>query len=272
MVIKFIPATNFHASRNRKVRLVVVHDMEYPETPLAAEWCAGYFSGDKAPKASAHYYVDNDSVIQGVKESHTAWAAPGANADGIQIEHAGHARQTRAQWLDTYSTQMLRVMSAPLVAQICARHGIPIVHLTDTQLRRGHAGIIGHAQASRVYRLSDHTDPGVNFPWDKYIEWVIAASKQRSPSTPAALGPPTEPRGPFPLAKGHWYGPDDRTLYSHSGKRKADRFAITLIQRKVKVGPDGLYGPRTTSAVRVWQAAHGLRADGLVGAITWARM
>ena len=85
MAIQMIQATNYRRGRSRKVRLAVIHTMEVKETSGAAEWCAGYFRGSKAPMASAHYYVDADSTIQGVNEIDTAYAAPGANADGIQI-------------------------------------------------------------------------------------------------------------------------------------------------------------------------------------------
>ena len=277
MAIQMIQATNYRRGRSRKVRLAVIHTMEVKETSGAAEWCAGYFRGSKAPMASAHYYVDADSTIQGVLESDTAYAAPGANADGIQIEHAGYARQNAADWGDAYSLAMLRDQSAPLMAGICARHGIPIRHLTDAQLRAGQAGLIGHVQASRVYKLSSHWDPGTSFPWDEYLTWVRNAAADRAapasivkPAAPA--GPPTEPRGPFPLAAGHWYGVDDGTARSHSGKRVADRFAIGLIQNKVKVTNDGRFGPATARAVRDWQKTHGLVADALVGKTTWAAM
>lgn len=278
MAIQMIQATNYRSGRVRKVRLAIIHTMEYPERPTSAEWCAGYFRGSKAPKASAHYYVDADSTIQGVLERDTAFAAPGANADGIQIEHAGYAKQTATDWADAYSLAMLRDQSAPLMAGICARHGIPIRHLTDAQLRAGEAGLIGHVQASRVYKLSSHWDPGTSFPWDDYLTWVRnAAANRNAPASivrPAAAptSGPTEPRGPFPLAAGHWYGVDDGTARSHSGKRAADRFAIGLIQNKVKVTNDGRFGPATARAVRDWQKTHGLVADALVGKTTWAAM
>lgn len=40
------------------------------------------------------------------------------------------------------------------------------------------------------------------------------------------------------------------------------------IQRTVDAGVDGLWGPITVNAAAVWQAAHGLVADGMVGAAT----
>lgn len=47
---------------------------------------------------------------------------------------------------------------------------------------------------------------------------------------------------------------------------------IKAIQRIVGVTPDGHYGPVTQAAVMLWQAAHHLRADGIVGPATAAAM
>lgn len=157
----------------RSVRLIVIHDMEYPEVMTAAEDVARYFAST-ATHASAHICVDADSIVQCVKDRDVAWAAPGANNDGIQVELAGYGRQTRADWLDVYSTALLN-KAADAVAQYTLKYPhIPIKHLTNDELRNGRAGIIGHYQASAVYKGSDHTDPGPNFPWDVFLPLVVA--------------------------------------------------------------------------------------------------
>lgn len=81
-----------------------------------------------------------------------------------------------------------------------------------------------------------------------------------------------EPRGPFPLPAGHWYGPNDGSSKSHSGYQAKDSGAIKSIQRKVGTGVDGLYGPGTKKAVAAWQRKAGLASDGLVGDKTWRMM
>ena len=94
---------------------------------------------------------------------------------------------------------------------------------------------------------------------------VVASTKPPAPG-------PTEPRGSFPLPRDHYYGVDDGTLRSHSGRRAADRGAIKLIQRKLKLSPDGRYGDKTRRGVIAWQKAHKLSPDGKVGALTWRAM
>lgn len=45
---------------------------------------------------------------------------------------------------------------------------------------------------------------------------------------------------------------------------------VLLWQKKIGVEPDGNFGPITDAKTREWQTAHGLVADGIVGAKTWA--
>ena len=173
MKIPFVQAKNYTRGRLKAVRLIVLHDMESPEKGDTAESVARYFA-TTTRQASAHFCVDADSVVQCVKESDTAWAAPGVNADGIHIEHAGYASQSRGQWLDAYSTRMLN-LSARLTARLCKAHGIPAVKLTPAQLKAGMRGIIGHHEATVAYPPNaGHTDPGPNFPWDAYLVAVRA--------------------------------------------------------------------------------------------------
>lgn len=47
---------------------------------------------------------------------------------------------------------------------------------------------------------------------------------------------------------------------------------VERIQRAVKVDPDGKFGESTQDAVRKYQRAHGLQADGIVGKKTWEVM
>jgi N-acetyl-anhydromuramyl-L-alanine amidase AmpD len=161
----------------RKVRVLVIHDMEYDESLTAAEAVAKYFA-TTSTVASAHICVDADSIVQCVKDNDVAYAAPGCNSDGIQLELAGYARQTRAEWLDLYSTAML-TLAADATAQYCLKYDLPIVHLSDAQLAAGAKGIIGHYQASAVYKKSDHGDPGPNFPWDVFMALVTQAHCRR---------------------------------------------------------------------------------------------
>lgn len=174
----FVPAKYFKKlGHKRDVRLIVIHSVEAPETIKTAENVARYFQ-TTTRAASAHVIVDSDSVVQAVKDSDVAAAAPGANMDGIHIELAGYARQTREEWLDSYGVLMLE-RAANVVAQYTLKYDIQAKHLLNSELAKGDKGIVGHDQITEVYRRSTHTDPGKHFPWDWFITRVIVNRVER---------------------------------------------------------------------------------------------
>lgn len=191
----FIPARWYTPAVGRAVDLLVVHSMEAAEKGDTAERIANYFAAGcpyTKPdgsigyrKASAHFCVDADTIIQCVQESDIAYHAPGANHNGIGMEHAGHARQTADEWADPYSERMLR-LSAKLADELCARYGIPRVWLSPEELREGKRGLTSHWNVSIAFGKSSHWDPGANFPVQHYLAHV----NQVVPPIPAA-----EPKG-----------------------------------------------------------------------------
>lgn len=169
--MEWIPSPNKHDTRLRPVRLIVIHSTESPADRARAN---AYYLQDPSLQASAHYIVGLDAIVQCVSESATAWGAPGANADGIQIELCGWAA---SDW----SGDGLRVIdiARPLVADIARRWGIPLRQLSDGELAAGARGIVTHAQISRVYKQSDHWDPGPRFPMDRLLAAPPAPTKPK---------------------------------------------------------------------------------------------
>jgi N-acetyl-anhydromuramyl-L-alanine amidase AmpD len=191
--LKFVAARNYTrvTSPARNIDLVVIHTAEYPELPESAEWVANYFAKPGAPKASAHYMVDASEVIQGVWDKDVAWAAPGANHNGIQIEHAGYAKQTKKDWSDDYSKRML-ARSAKLTARLCRKHNIPVRWVSPSQLRAGRRGLTSHANVSAAFKRSSHWDPGPNFPVTVYLRLVKAELPASERKKPVIVNTPLE--------------------------------------------------------------------------------
>lgn len=169
--LPFIRARNFTPAQRTQPTVVVVHTMESAEKPGTARAVAKWFAGPSAPRASAHFCIGPDETIQCVALKDVAWGAPGANANGIHLEHVGRAAQTPEQWADAESRATLQ-RSAELTAKLCRRFGIPAVKLSVDELRAGKRGIVGHHDVSLAFRKSDHYDPGPKFPWGEYLAAV----------------------------------------------------------------------------------------------------
>ena len=149
--------------------------MEAPDKPKTCEAVARWFGSDNAPRASAHYCVGQDAVIQCVRDVDVAWHAPGMNARGIGIEHQGYASQTHEQWADESSLETLK-KSAWLLNWLASEYQIPLRRLTVEQLKAGEKGVCGHFDVTNAFQGGrGHWDPGPNFPWQSYLalaaEW-----------------------------------------------------------------------------------------------------
>lgn len=171
--------TPFGAGR-RTVRVIVIHTMETPERDGIAQDIARDFA-NRPPnkKASAHLCIDNKTIVQSVKDNDVAFAAPGANSDGIHLELSGRAKQTKEDWQDDYSTAVLE-NAANAAAQYCLKYDIPVKKLSNSELgNKQSRGLVGHVQVSEVFKLSTHTDPGASFPWDHFLERVESFRSER---------------------------------------------------------------------------------------------
>lgn len=165
----------FSAGRRQPIRAIIFHTMEAPQSEGRAKQVAQWFAGSDSPEVSSHYTVDANEVWQVVNDEDVAWHASQANGYSIGIEHAGYAAQTPEEWDSPYNQAMLQ-RSAYLVAALAKKYGIPAVWLTPEELLAGNAGIAGHYDVSLAYSAGrGHTDPGPNFPKQKYIDLVKQA-------------------------------------------------------------------------------------------------
>ena len=116
--------------------------------------------GRKVPTAS-HYVIGEDGeIVQMVADEKKCWHAgskqdPGMNDRSIGIEHAG--------WVDDGKppTEAMLKASAKVTAVMCRKFGIPV----DRQ------HIIGHCEV----KGATHTDPGAEWPWERYMALVKLA-------------------------------------------------------------------------------------------------
>ena len=124
--------------------------------------------------SSSHYTVDDQFIVQSVKDNDVAWTAPPRNDDGLHLELIGYAKQTPAEWVDAYSKPMLE-LAARLIAAKAQEFDIPLELLGPEELKAGKRGITTHGDISKAYGKSDHQDPGKNFPMDEFMAMIRAA-------------------------------------------------------------------------------------------------
>jgi N-acetyl-anhydromuramyl-L-alanine amidase AmpD len=170
----FIPAKWQTIAHRERVDWIVVHTMEVPcVSGMAARISQRFALGER--KVSAHYCVDPAEVVQCVLDTNVAWHCPGANRRGIGIEHAGYSQGPHAtDWFQDEHALAMLDLSARLVADLCDRWDIPIVHPTPAEISEGKRGIIGHDDATEAFRTTGgHTDPGKDWPWGAFMAKIV---------------------------------------------------------------------------------------------------
>lgn len=92
---------------------------------------------------------------------------------------------------------------------------------------------------------------------------------------PAPAKPYTPPPGPFPLAKGHYFGLKSGPAVSHGGYYASEKPYVAWIQKRMnELGfgtliADSDFGPKTQAAVAAWQRARHAATTTLYGQV-WA--
>lgn len=229
-----------------------------PEMGDTAEALGRYFQ-NPSYVSSAHVNVDNNSFTQCVSLRDVAYAAPGANHNGIQIEHAGKQSQTREQFLDAYGQAMFK-LSAKIQARICKKANIPVVWLSVSDLRAHRRGITSHDNVSKAWGRSSHYDGRVPFPnW-----WLLKEIRKEMKKLDAK-----------PL-EGEFFKKMPPTLRF---KDREPRWRILQAQRFLNqvraqhgnqpIKLTGIFNKETLYAVKAFQKAHGLDPDGVIGPMTW---
>lgn len=171
MTILQMPGNMKHTSGAMgKVDLVVIHATVSPCVTGGARANARYFK-TAAAGGLAQYVVDPDFVIRTCPETVAGWHAPPVNERAIGVELCDPQAGRSSRWGDADHRSML-LRAAGLVADICARHDVPVRHVDPAGLRAGKRGITRHMDVSKAFGLSDHSDPGPAFPLDHFLDLV----------------------------------------------------------------------------------------------------
>lgn len=242
---------NRRAGRRGAICFIGIHTMEAPEGPSTAENVGAYLCRP-AVQASAHWCIDNNSRVRLVNDGDEAWTMPPVNPNSLNIEFAGYARQGNSDWHDPYSMAMLDI-GALTAAEWCRKYAIPLKHLASSQIAAYQKGFVGHRDVNAVFHVSDHTDPGVSFPYADFFKMVakyLGAAPPPSGGKPNCTG---FQRAVHTTADNQWGPETDRCgealrAATPYGGRKFP-YGVQFAQKVVGTTQDGSWGPLSNTAL-----------------------
>ena len=192
-----ILTANDDGIRQTPPRVIFIHTFEGRD--LDAAEMARY---QLSPAAGGSYTIVIDVDGKTARENDDEfipWSAgPTANRAGHHISLAGQAAFSRDTWLSR-TKQIDKLIE--VIAAYCRQYGYPPVIRVAGELAAGKWGMSTHAEASKAWRETDHTDPGVNFPLDVVRDRVAKALN----STPKPKPLPAPRIDPSPIAPGNKY-------------------------------------------------------------------
>lgn len=167
--------------------IIAIHTYECPrsdDVEARADWQNSSRTG------SYHILVGTRRTLRANDDDYIPWAAGRTgNRRGFHLSFLAYASSRRGDWIAADNQLEL---GAAVVADWCRRYSIPVVKLSAEEVRAGKRGICGHGDVSAAWKESDHTDPGVGFPWDVFLEKVKRrvegqAGMTAVPGVPAAV-------------------------------------------------------------------------------------
>lgn len=252
----------------------------------------GKYFHNNVVKASAHYFVDDDSVTQSVPDNYVAYSVGGKcqSAHHPLYKVCTNSNSISIEMCDTNKNGVVEITDATMANAIelgkalMKKYNIPLDNvirhydvngkacpncnglLNDNtwyafrSRLNGATGDFPHTNTNTpVHTEKPHTTP--NTHKNGYDEWV--ARLQRELNTQCHKG----------LVVDGLRGP--KTLNACITVKKGARGNITkLIQERLNsvgfhISTDGIFGGSTEKAVKVFQKNRGLKADGIVGRNTW---
>lgn len=164
--IENLIAVNHSGKRDlKKIKWIVIHSTESG----SAKGTAQYFQNPKAT-GSTQFVVDDNSIFRTLPDNVEPWAAPGANSDGLHIELVGYAKWSREEWLKHQKTIKNAAM---VISNWCSMYNITKQFVNAQGLLTGKSGITSHAEVSKAFKKSSHTDPGTGFPYDLLFSYLF---------------------------------------------------------------------------------------------------
>lgn len=234
---------------------IYLHKNEGPETEGGAQGLLGYL---QTIDGGYHVIVDDKDTVRAANDDEVVWGEGGDNEHALAICLVGWSSENAAEYgTDAYSQAEIE-RAAQQVAAWCKQYNVPAAHVAPGAPGQAptERGIAEHAD-DHDPSSQGHTDPGVGFPIDAFIQRVQAIN-----------APPVD-----------WAAIAKLVQWVNSVKAKPIRCTevgervISLKQLLHKHGYSGMdltnpvYGPGVFAAVKAFKVSRKLpyTAGGVVG-------
>lgn len=276
---KSIANKNNYGSRRSttKIKYIVIHytgnDGDTDENN------AKYFKNNIV-KASAHYFVDDDSVTQSVPDNYIAWSVGGAKYSNCSSTGGGkfHGKCTNTNSIsielcDTvrngvvYPTKKTIANALELTKKLMAKYNIPkenVIRHFDVTGKSCPAYWCGTTAKNSKWKKEFHNKLSSTSTGTSSTSGTSSSTSDKEKKTYSGVFPKLPSRGYFTLGDGYV------TLKTYNGHvKRLQSFLNWCINAGLKV--DGKYGEGTKAAVIKFQKKYGLTSDGKFGAKSLAK-
>jgi hypothetical protein len=207
--------------------------------------------------ASAHVVIDDEEIVELVPDNFTAFHCRGSNSKSLGLEIAYFA----AKWgEDPVYEEAVIALSASWCAEKAKLYDIPMERVTIDEWNAGKKGFISHAECDPARR----TDPGENFDWDKFFAYMKGLSVDSTEFEEVEEEKKETQIYDFSVVP-KWPG----RLFKRNNPLIRGKDVADWQKAVGGLSGDGIYGGKSEQACIKFQKEHGLKADGVVGKITW---
>lgn len=178
--IPYVQGRNAHSDADGTKYGIAIHNTANDAT---AEGEASYATR-RTDGVSAHFYVDNNSVIQSLDTRDRAGHAGSTNGNqhAVAVEITGTNDKSRAWWLANVAWDQL----GRVLAQVCRTYNIQVrrANVAEMDSNPRVRAFYSHNDMRLAWGGTTHTDPGPNFPWDRLFQAVNAHLNSEDDMTP----------------------------------------------------------------------------------------
>lgn len=277
---KSIANKNNYGSRRSttKIKYIVIH---YTGNDGDHDESNGNYFKNNIVKASAHYFVDNDSVTQSVPDNYIAWSVGGSKYSNCSSTGGGkfHGKCTNTNSIsielcDTvrngvvYPSKKTIANALELTKKLMTKYNIPkenVIRHFDVTGKSCPAYWCGTTSKNSKWKKEFHNKLSSASTGTKASSGTSStSSRDKVKKAYSGAFPKLPSRGYFTVGDG------SQTLKTYNGHvKRLQSFLNWCINAGLKV--DGKYGEGTKEVVIKFQKKYGLTADGKFGAKSLAK-